>query len=330
MAAVAGAVAPALWLRRSLAENGLLAGLMAAYVGVCTILAAQAHVAFSLGIYKGLWLGAAIAVAAVAVFRAKLPAAWRLPERFVLAAPVLLVGPAFFSAFTSMKSGIAHFHPYDWDPILAAWDRRLLGDDAWRLLQPAFDKPPVTFLLSVLYSAWHPAMVLIFGGLVFSLGNPRLRAQALIALVGAWTLLGTWAATLLASVGPCFAGPLRLGDGAAFAAQAAYLRQADQALPIWEFAEQGRLLSAEAMGTPIIGSGISAMPSMHIAVAMLMMLVGWRSSRLAGVIGTAYLAVIVVASIHLGWHYAVDGLAAMAGAGAIWWVSGQVAKRIAP
>jgi hypothetical protein len=260
------------------------------------------------------------------VARAVTPPSWRVGERLILAGPLLLLTPAFFAAFTSIKSGITHLHPYTWDPALAAADRALLGDDAWRLLQPLLGHPPVTFALSALYSAWHPAMLLLFGALTLSLGNPVLRLQSLLSLVVSWALLGTWAAIELASVGPCFAGALHVGDGAAFADQAIYLRKANSQLPILEFVEQGRLLSAAGAGRPTLGSGISAMPSMHIAVAFLMMMVGWRLGRWAGVIGTLYLVVVIIASIHLGWHYAVDGLAALVGAAAIWLVCGLVAR----
>jgi hypothetical protein len=317
-------------LRRSLAENAPIAVVMALYVAVCALIAGRFGVPFSLNLYGALWLVMAGVVAVVAVGRPWWPKRWRLTERLVMAAPVLLLAPAFFGAFTSIKSGISHFGPYHWDPLLAAADRALLGDDAWRLEQPLLGKPVVTFVLSCLYSAWHPAMIGVFGGLTLSLGAPRLRTQALLAMVVCWALLGTWAAIDLASVGPCFAGPLHLDAGAAFADQAVYLRAANKALPIWEFAEQGRLLSAEASGRPVLGSGISAMPSMHVAVAFLMMMVGWRLNRWAGVVGTLYLAIVVIGSIHLGWHYLVDGLAAIAGAAPIWYAAGFVARRTTP
>jgi hypothetical protein len=317
-------------LRRSAGENAILAGAMVTYVAVCWLVARANGVPFSLKLYGVLWLGLAGAIAVFAVARPVLPKSWRLAERLILAGPVLVLAPAFFAAFTSLKSGISHLHPYTWDASLAAADRSLLGDDAWRLLQPALGRPAATFVLSCLYSAWHPAMIAVFGGLTLSLGVARLRAQALLAMVACWALLGTWAAIELASVGPCFAGPLHAADGRAFVDQAIYLRHANRALPIWEFAEQGRLLSAAGSGRPTLGSGISAMPSMHVAVAFLMMMIGWRLRAWAGVLGTAYLVVVMLASVHLGWHYAVDGLAAVAGAAALWLIAGLVARRMVP
>ena len=320
---------PAQRLRRATRENAALVAMMACYVAVCFFVARAAAVPFSLKLYGVLWLVMAVAVGAAAVARPVLPRAWRISERLTVAAPVLLAAPAFFSAFTSLKSGITRLHPYTWDAVVAGWDRMIFGQDAWRVLQPLLGHPPVTFALSVLYSAWHPAMITVFGGLTLSLGRPVLRAQALIALVACWAVLGTWGAVALASVGPCFIGPLHLGADP-FAEQAAYLRAANQQLPIWEFAEQNRLLAAAASGKPVLGSGISAMPSMHIAVAMLMMLVGWRFGRAAGIVGSVYLAIIVIASIHLGWHYAMDGVVGAAGAWVLWLAGGVVARLTVP
>jgi len=328
--AVSSAVSePPIGLRRSLRLNGILVGAMLAYVAIAFVVARAGEVPFSLGLYGPLWLIFGVLGAVAFAVKTVLPARWRIAERLALAGPVLLVAPAFFSAFTSLKSGLSRLHPYTWDAAIAGWDRALFGQDAWRVLQPALGHPPMTFALSVLYSGWHAAMLSIFGGLCFSLTRPALRLQALIALVGCWALLGTWAATILASVGPCFVGPLHIAAPDGFAPQAAYLQAANRELPIWEFAEQSRLLNAAAAGRPVLGSGISAMPSMHVAVAMLMMLVAWRFGRRAGVIGSLYFAIIVLGSIHLGWHYAMDGIAGAAGAWALWLAAGPVARRIA-
>lgn len=53
------------------------------------------------------------------------------------------------------------------------------------------------------------------------------------------------------------------------------------------------------------------MPSLHIAIAVLLALVGWRINRFIGVLLTAYVFIILIGSIILGWHYAVDGYASI-------------------
>lgn len=329
MAAEAAPAKAGAWpdLRRSLRLNGVLVGAMLGFVASTLAVAWWGGVPFSLGLYAPLWPTFGLLGGAAFALKGLLPARWRIAERLALAAPVLLVAPAFFSAFTSLKSGLARLHPYSWDATIGGWDRALFGQDAWRVLQPMLGHPPITFALSVLYSGWHVAMLTLFGGLCFSLGRPALRAQALLALVACWALLGTWAATALASVGPCFVGPMHVAAPDGFAPQAAYLEAANRQLPIWEFVEQNRLLDAAAAGKPVLGSGISAMPSMHVAVAMLMMLVAWRFGRRAGIVGSVYFVIILLGSVHLGWHYAMDGLAGAAGAWLLWLAAGPIARQ---
>jgi hypothetical protein len=72
--------------------------------------------------------------------------------------------------------------------------------------------------------------------------------------------------------------------------------------------------------------GISAMPSVHVAVAVLFALLGWRISSWLGWIFSLYAGVILIGSVHLGWHYAVDGYLSIAGALAIWAVVGMLRR----
>jgi membrane-associated phospholipid phosphatase len=79
-----------------------------------------------------------------------------------------------------------------------------------------------------------------------------------------------------------------------------------------------------------LGTGISAFPSIHVAIATLYALVGWRISRFARVVSLAFLATILVGSIHLGWHYSLDGYASIIGTCAIYRAVGWALRRGAP
>ena len=71
-------------------------------------------------------------------------------------------------------------------------------------------------------------------------------------------------------------------------------------------------------GTPSLGSGISAMPSMHVSIAVLVALVSSQVSKKAGCIFWLFALIIQIGSVHLGWHYAIDGYMATALTVLIW------------
>jgi hypothetical protein len=69
-----------------------------------------------------------------------------------------------------------------------------------------------------------------------------------------------------------------------------------------------------------LGVGISAMPSVHVSTAFLLMLVGWKAGRVPGFFLTVFFSIIMAGSVHLAWHYAVDGYAGCVVTSLIWWL----------
>src|SRR5215813_9346974 len=58
-------------------------------------------------------------------------------ERLATGLPVFLLFPFFGSAFSYFRIYIPSFHPFDWDPTLAEWDRLVHGGSySWEWLQP--------------------------------------------------------------------------------------------------------------------------------------------------------------------------------------------------
>jgi len=72
------------------------------------------------------------------------------------------------------------------------------------------------------------------------------------------------------------------------------------------------------------GSGISAMPSLHLGMGTLLVLAAGRLDRRLMALALVYLVFLEIGSVHLGWHYAIDGYVGIAGALAIWRALGRV------
>jgi membrane-associated phospholipid phosphatase len=72
--------------------------------------------------------------------------------------------------------------------------------------------------------------------------------------------------------------------------------------------------------------GVSAMPSMHNAIAFLYVLTVRNASLLTRTLAWAFAVAILIGSVHLGWHYLVDGLFAWAAMAAVWWAAGAFLK----
>lgn len=250
----------------------------------------------------------------------------RLHLRLMRGAPMLLALVIFLPAFSAMKSAIPLFNEYAWDDTWIALDSAIHGTDPWRLLQPAFGYPIITSAISAFYHLW---ILLIYAGgayFCFLQDNRELRARYFIAYFGCWAILGVATATAFASVGPCFLGPLL--DDQRFAEQMAYLRSADEEFPIMVLFVQDQLVAWHQSGNHGLGRGITAMPSMHVSVAFLFFLAVRQVSRRAGMFFGAFCLIVMIGSVHLAYHYAVDGYVSIAATLLIWMAAGAWARRM--
>jgi PAP2 superfamily len=246
-------------------------------------------------------------------------------RRLFNAVPVIVLLSAFMAVFISLKHMIPLIHPYDWDATFMAWDTTLHGGiPPWRLLQPILGYPIVTGLVSVIYGAWGLVIACCCFWQAFTDGEQRLRMQFLVTFVLCFALLGNVAATWLASGGPCFYGHLVAGQDP-YEPLMNYLHLANQQVPLnWSFVAQDILWQDYASGALDVGNGISAMPSLHVGGATLCALLGCRTNKRLGIALSAYAVIIMIGSVHLGWHYAIDGYVAVLGTLAIWWAVGAV------
>jgi membrane-associated phospholipid phosphatase len=249
------------------------------------------------------------------------------PQRIAQAVPILAGMILFGGTFTVMKASIPALVPFGWDAQFEHLDRWLHGGIApWELLQPIIGVPLITHAINWAYNFWFFFLGLIWVWQAFSMRDERLQRQFFLTLILSWILLGNVAATLFSSAGPCYFGRI-IGMPDPFAPLMSYLDDADRSYAIWALRAQEMLWHGYSQREVGLLSGISAMPSMHVAMATLFALVCWRIRRWLGIVMTIYATIIMIGSVHLGWHYAIDGYAGALGMLLIWWVVGRALGR---
>lgn len=237
-------------------------------------------------------------------------------RRIVASLMAILALSTFMVNFSSFKSSIEVLNAFAWDQTFITLDRAIHGGDPWRLLQPLLGHPGVTRMLSGAYHLWF--LLIYIGPVWFAIFQKDrvLRLRFFLAYFLTWTICGMVLATVLSSVGPCFVQPL-LGNPY-FAEQMAYLHAVDEVSPLFVIEIQQRLLEWHEFGRNGLGHGITAMPSMHVALAVVYALAMGKVSKPLGWLFGAFAVVIGVASVHLAYHYAVDGYLAAIVTLAIW------------
>lgn len=237
--------------------------------------------------------------------------------------PILLM-PIVMAAFGTLKQILPLVNNFDWDDVFADLDRTLfLGVQPWELTHSIFGSAFATVILDRLYTAWAP--MLIVAVLVFAVsGSRQLRARFFLSFALAWILIGVVGAYVFASAGPCYTQLIGASTASEFTPLMDRLREIHTGPYFIQAVEwQDRLWTAHSTRQYGFALGISAMPSMHNAITFLYFLAAREAARPLRVGTTAFAILILVASVHLGWHYAVDGLAAWAMMWAIWWGVGK-------
>jgi hypothetical protein len=222
------------------------------------------------------------------------------------------------SAFTTFKLAIPELVPFYADPLFADADTWLHGGDPGLLLHemiPAWAQYPLAYL-------YGPVWFVLWFGLATFVGvidDAHLRYRYFWCMALSFLLLGTVLATALSSVGPIFYE--HFYDESRFEE----LLTSVQNSAFGDHMQQAShyLLAAHGEHGNQFGAGISAMPSMHLAVATLNALMIGSLNRTIGLVAWAYVGLIQIGSVYLGWHYAVDGYVSIALVSVIWWSLGR-------
>lgn len=342
-----------IWLRGPLLHNLLRPNILTlAVMTICVLLFWAAGQVFDFPVYLSLQAGIAMFILAIssalislciacfvtlawnrpdrplAFIFTKLAYDWKITDRFMRGLPICLCIPVLLSVFLSYKRAISQIVPFYADPYALVLDRMIHGTDPWRLLHLIFGFPLATAVIDFVYTLWFLVIFIVLSLVIFVLGNERLRSQYLVASALCWSLIGGLSATLLSSAGPCYYPTFYAGDP--YADLFAYLAQAREVYPLWALDTQERLLSAYERGGMVFGEGISALPSMHVAIAVLNGIFLSHINRYACWAAWIFAAAIFIGSVHLGWHYAVDGYVAALLVIIIWFGAGKLTDLFEP
>ena len=233
----------------------------------------------------------------------------------------------FFSSFSYVKDQIPHIQPFIWDSYFAQLDRSLhFGRLPHKWLMPVLGTPLITTVLNAAYHLWFFIMYFLLFMASFDQRSRAASVAFLFAMVLCFALGGNVLAIVFSSAGPVYYQ--EMGFGPDYVALVDTLHRFNEISPIWALDVQEKLLDSYYSDGAV--KGISAMPSMHVSstVVMTCYLFTWR--RWAGWLMVGFSALILLGSVQLAWHYAVDGYLAILVALGCWWLSCRLSNRLLP
>jgi len=231
------------------------------------------------------WLGLSLGALGLAALCARI---FKVELNIPKSAPLLIVMLALEpNAYASVKP-ILNMVPFTADRALAGIDHAIFGTDPWMLLQ--WMKP----LFGYYFMGWVAAICLATLHLALSPPSPH-KNRTIVTYFVIWSVAGPMIHLLFPAGGPIFYQLLGAGD------RFASLQIAPDILVYRDY-----LWSLHQSGFSGQYAGISAMPSLHVAVATWVVFAFWRSPLF--LVALAHGCLIFLLSVATGWHYAIDGI----------------------
>lgn len=231
----------------------------------------------------------------------------------------------FMWGFSMFKSTMPHIIPFWADAKLASLDQFLhFGRHPWEFID-WMRIPLGTEIVDYIYLkfwAW-PAIV----GPMLIVATDRNGARVkryLMLFLFTWIFLGNLVAVSLMSVGPVFHDRLLGTD--TFAGLMAVLATASEQQSLMGTMREW-LWAVNTENYRGISSGISAFPSLHVAIAALTCLYLCERSKYLAPVGVGFLAFILMGSVLSGLHYAVDGYFSIIVVALAWAASWRISIR---
>ncbi|MFQ3199895.1 MAG: hypothetical protein ACI9SK_000604 [Zhongshania sp.] len=242
----------------------------------------------------------------------------------------LLVLCIFLSAMTSLKAVIPDINSFSWDPLLADIDNTVHGGFApWEIIHPLVSWSVITRIIDIVYGLWFIVMMTFVVWFLFSSNNDVLRKRFMSAYILCWIINGSVLAVFFSSVGPAFYSQSYPELINPFHSLMSYLHNTNIEYPILALQAQEELWTLYQNSTLSPAAGISSMPSMHVSVATLILIISWRTKLvIPRVCSSVFFIMILIGSVHLAWHYAVDGYLSIIVTALVWRCSHYLTRKM--
>lgn len=208
-----------------------------------------------------------------------------------------------YVAYRNFKGFLPFLRPDRQDTSLLELDRSLFfGHDPTTLLHSLLGTGIANSILSVAYVLFLAFVPITLAAALVWLGEMRNGLWYATALCLNW-VLGAFSYYLIPSMGPAFVAPQLFSDLAP---------TASSSLQHTLWVERLNVLYGHAPGpAQDIVQSIAAFASLHVSVVLTAALIAQvlRANRILLIGLWTYFAMVVVATIYLGWHYVIDDVA---------------------
>ena len=231
---------------------------------------------------------------------------------------IVIAAPLFKTAFSSFKQVFPYIHNFSFDRDLMRLDYLIhFGQHPWKLLEFLLSHPFMVVILDRLYMLWFLILFLACFLMAWT-KKRRLRLCFFVSTLLVWIVLGSGMGTAFSSAGPCYYSSATGDHDDPFSPLMARLDEIHKDTFLYAVNNQRGLWEAKVLDYWLPFGGISAMPSIHLAMATIFVLLAFNYHKWLGIASVLYLCIIQVGSVILAWHYAIDGYAGIILTFVIW------------
>ena len=247
-------------------------------------------------------------------------------DRLARAAVLYALASVVSLVFAAWKPAVAD-RGFTWDAPLITAARALHGGRLpWEWLWPVIGHSWAIRAIDAVYGyGWTASQSILLW--VLALAAPSAwRTRVLVTFLLSWVVVGSAAALALSSAGPIFVA--RVHGRQDFAPLVAHLEAVHRTAPLGVIETRDYLWAIYQHAAAGLWPGISAMPSMHVASTAVVTLAAQTGTRRPWVraLAWAFLIVMLVGSVALAWHYALDGYVSIAAVCVLWWLAGRLTR----